>query len=127
MKSLVLLALALAACDDSKPPAAAPTASASAAVLPDPKPVDGKTAHALVAKGAKLVDVRTSSEFAEKHADGAENVPLDTVPTHDFGPKDTPIVVYCHSGNRSAKAAKALHDRGYSNVYDLGGMSRWDE
>lgn len=125
MKSLVVFALLLAACDETKPPAAAPAASAAA--TPDPKPVDGKTAHALVAKGAKLVDVRTSSEYADKHAEGAENVPLDTVQSHDFGPKDTPIIVYCHSGNRSAKAAKALHDRGYSNVYDLGGMSRWDE
>ncbi|MCE5973861.1 sulfurtransferase [Sinirhodobacter sp. WL0062] len=32
---------------------------------------------------------------------------------------DTPIVVMCRSGTRSAKAADALFDLGYSNVYSI--------
>ena len=37
--------------------------------------------------------------------------------------KDTPIIVYCRSGNRSAKAYQSLQDAGYTNLYDLGAIS----
>ena len=37
--------------------------------------------------------------------------------------KNTKIIVYCRSGNRSATAANTLINLGYTNVYDLGAMS----
>lgn len=41
-------------------------------------------------------------------------------------PKDRPIVVYCRSGARSARAAGALRDLGFRDVWSLdGGMQRW--
>jgi len=41
-------------------------------------------------------------------------------------PKDTAIIVYCHSGNRSKQAAQALITAGFSKVYSLnGGISGW--
>lgn len=88
--------------------------------------IDGPSARTLVSKGATLVDVRTPEEYANRHVQGAVNVPMDTIHTHDLGPTDTPVVVYCSSGTRSARAAAALRARGYS-VYDLGGMSRFDD
>lgn len=88
--------------------------------------IDGPSARTLVSKGAQLVDVRTAEEYAHKHVQGAVNVPMDSISTHDFGPTDTPLVVYCESGKRSAQAAAALRGKGYS-VYDLGGMSRFDD
>ncbi len=33
--------------------------------------------------------------------------------------EDTPIVIICRSGSRSAKAANVLYDLGYSNVYSV--------
>jgi rhodanese-related sulfurtransferase len=41
-------------------------------------------------------------------------------------PKDTAIVIYCASGNRSGQAATALDNSGFKSVYSLtGGMSGW--
>ncbi len=89
--------------------------------------VTGTKAKALVANGAKLVDVRTPDEYAAKHIEGAESAPVETIGAKDLGPKETPLIVYCHSGKRSAKAAEVLRSRGYTQVYELGAMTNWDE
>src|SRR5262249_37048374 len=40
--------------------------------------------------------------------------------------KDTPVILYCASGARSAFAAKTLHELGYDTVYSLaGGFTDW--
>ena len=39
--------------------------------------------------------------------------------------KSEKIIVYCASGNRSKQAAQKLIDMGYTNVYDMGGISNW--
>lgn len=84
-------------------------------------------ARALVANGARLVDVRTPEEFAAGHLEGAINIPVGEVPARlaEFGPKGEPIVVYCRSGARSSRAQKALKEAGYTQVHNLGAMSRW--
>jgi len=118
-----MTALVLTACAKPEPPTSPSTPAPTVAT----RSVDGKRAKALVASGAKLVDVRSPQEFAEKHLDGAVNVPIAEVANTDFGPKDGKLVVYCGSGVRSAKAAAKLESRGYTQVYDLGAMSTWDE
>jgi rhodanese-related sulfurtransferase len=40
-------------------------------------------------------------------------------------PEGEPVVVYCRSGGRSARAATALRAHGFE-VHDLGAMSNWD-
>lgn len=89
--------------------------------------IDSAAAHALVAKGAKLIDVRTPEEFSDGHIPGAINVPLDTLGQRldAIGPKDAAVVVYCRSGGRSAAAARQLRGLGFTAVSDLGGMSAW--
>ena len=73
-----------------------------------------------------LIDVRTPEEFASGHIEGAVNIPVEEMQGRlDEIPGDTPIVVYCRSGNRSATAARILTDADYAPVYDLGGIQDW--
>jgi len=74
-----------------------------------------------------LIDVRTPDEFATGHIHGAVNISVDTLQSHlDEVPRDIPVVVYCHSGNRSGQAAQILTQAGYSSLYDLGGINTWE-
>lgn len=84
----------------------------------------------LVDDGAVLIDVRTLAEYNAEHLDGALNIAVDVITDKIEGEvpdKDTKIIVYCRSGNRSATAAQTLIDMGYKNVYDLGAMSNCAE
>ncbi len=76
---------------------------------------------------ARLIDVRTVEEFNEGHLDDAMNIPLDSVDSiqvfDSILPTETPIIVYCRSGQRSARAKEELIKLGYLKVYDLGAMS----
>ena len=90
--------------------------------------VDGAKAKKLVAGGAKLVDVRGADEYAAKHIDGAVNSPAELIQEDDFGGnKDQPLVLYCDKGERAARAAATLRSKGFTHVYELGGMSNWDK
>ncbi|PQJ85040.1 MULTISPECIES: rhodanese-like domain-containing protein [Aliivibrio] len=77
----------------------------------------------LVDHGALLIDVRTPNEFNQGHVKGAANLPLNTVNTAfaDID-KNTPIVVYCRSGNRSGKAMTYLQQEGFTQVHNGGGL-----
>jgi len=40
--------------------------------------------------------------------------------------KDTPVILYCRSGNMSEQASRALVEQGYTQVWDVpGGMVAW--
>jgi len=71
-----------------------------------------------------LIDVRSPEEFAEAHADGAVNIPVDEVSqkiseiTQDH---DADIYVYCRSGRRAEAALTELKKAGYTNVTNHGG------
>lgn len=85
----------------------------------------------IINDGAILLDVRTKEEYNEKHIDGASLLPLNKIDIDSISQivseKDTPIIVYCRSGNRSQQAREKLIALGYSKVYDLGAMSNWKE
>lgn len=82
-------------------------------------------AHRLVSDGATLLDVRTPAEFSSRHLEGAVNVPVDEVGARlEEIPRDRPVVVYCRSGARSARAAEELRAAGYT-VHDLGSIDAW--
>lgn len=84
-------------------------------------------AHALVAGGAQLVDVRSPAEFGTGHIDGARNIPLGELDrrVRELGATDRAVIVYCASGTRSAMAKRALHKAGFTEVYNLGSMRNW--
>jgi rhodanese-related sulfurtransferase len=89
--------------------------------------VDSAGAHRLVEQdGGVLVDVRRPKEYAEGHVQGAINIPVGEIADRlDELPRDRPIVVYCRSGGRAAKAMKLLNENGFDKVQSLGGMSNW--
>jgi phage shock protein E len=68
---------------------------------------------------ALLLDVRTASEYASGHVDGAFNLPLDRFVQEyeNVAPdKSRQIVVYCQSGARSGQAVQFLQQQNYANV-----------
>ena len=87
--------------------------------------IDGAQARKLVADGALLLDVRSPREFAGGHLTGAMNIPVDQLAQHIDALPSGPIVIYCRSGMRSARAARQILAEGRTEVYDLGGMSAW--
>ncbi|TPV92650.1 MAG: rhodanese-like domain-containing protein [Myxococcales bacterium FL481] len=89
--------------------------------------ITGEQAKRLVSSGATLIDVRTPSEFSSGHIDGAMNISVDQLAERlaDVGDRSGAVVLYCASGARSARAKRILEREGFSNVNNLGGMSRW--
>ncbi len=72
-----------------------------------------------------VIDVRSTDEYNNSHLTNSINIPVDLIDTNISNAvpdKDTILIVYCRSGNRSETAAKVLVDLGYTNVYDLGGI-----
>jgi molybdopterin/thiamine biosynthesis adenylyltransferase/rhodanese-related sulfurtransferase len=74
-----------------------------------------------------LLDVREPHEWDIVHLEDAKLIPVNTLAGHlDELPRDRPIVVYCKTGNRSARATQLLKDAGFRKVQNLeGGITRW--
>lgn len=96
-----------------------------------PAPVKIEQAEKQLADGVQLLDVRTKEEWNGGHLQGAKLVTLSKEGFVDkakatLDPKK-PVLVYCKSGGRSAKAAKQLREAGFT-VYDLdGGITAWQK
>ena len=85
-----------------------------------------------------LLDVRSVEDFQDwkvesnhfhyvNHPFSAWDGQVDQIAS-DLPSKDQEIVVICARGNSSQKAAKALIEAGYENVYSVeGGMRAWSE
>lgn len=68
-----------------------------------------------------LVDVRTPEEFKSGSVKGAINIPLDTIMSQaDRFNKHHKVVVFCRSGNRSARARQILQQKGIKQVINGG-------
>ncbi|OQA33679.1 MAG: Thiosulfate sulfurtransferase PspE precursor [Betaproteobacteria bacterium ADurb.Bin341] len=75
---------------------------------------------------ATIIDVRMPQEFAAGHITGALNIPVERIESA-IGEvkglsKESPILLYCRSGRRSAIARVLLERQGYRNVLDGGGI-----
>lgn len=87
--------------------------------------IPGPKAKELVDSGAQLVDVRSPAEFASGALPGAINLPVQSLGGSLAQlSKDRPVVVYCASGMRSARAASVLKKAGFE-VHDLGPKAAW--
>ena len=75
---------------------------------------------------AQILDVREDFEVAEGMIPGALHMPMGDLPTRvDELEQDTPVIVVCRSGNRSARVADALNSTGFSADTMAGGMTAW--
>lgn len=66
-----------------------------------------------------IVDVREEDEFAVSHLQDSLNLVSGEAIAEQFPDRDTPIVVYCSVGYRSAGVAQDLARLGYTNVRNL--------
>ena len=76
-----------------------------------------------------LVDVRTSEEYRDGHLEGSVNIDYFS---DDFSNEikqlglETPIVLYCRSGNRSGKSMSIMYDLGFVELRNFkGGYKEW--
>jgi rhodanese-related sulfurtransferase len=91
---------------------------------------DVEEAQAIIKQqDALLLDVRTRGEFQAGHLKGAILIPVSELQARMSELalwKDKPVLVYCHSGNRSLTASKILIGNGLKNVTSLrGGIAAW--
>jgi len=74
-----------------------------------------------------LLDVREPWEYDLCHIEGAEPIPMASIPARQGElPKERDIVVMCHHGGRSQQVAAFLEHAGFSRVHNLqGGIHQW--
>ncbi len=76
-----------------------------------------------------ILDVRTPAEYAAGHLPGARNVPHTELAARIAeldAARDSDIVVYCRSGNRTAQALTVLQQAGFKRLLHLDGdYTRW--
>ncbi len=79
----------------------------------------------------RLIDVREGEEYARGHLPGAESL-CKGILERDIEEKvpdvETPVVLYCGGGFRSALAGDNLKKMGYKKVWSMwGGWRAWSE
>lgn len=76
-----------------------------------------------------ILDVREQSEYDSGHIPGAVLLPVGSIDQDTAAAvipdKDSTVLVYCRSGNRSKTASAALAELGYTAVYEFGGINTW--
>ena len=76
-----------------------------------------------------VLDVREQEEYETEHIPGAVLLPVGTICEDTAAAvipeKDSEVLVYCRSGNRSKTASQALADLGYTHVFEFGGINTW--
>lgn len=85
--------------------------------------VSPRRANQAVESGAvQVVDVRSKGEFQAGHVAGAVHIPFIQLPARvaELDPA-RPVLVYCRSGNRSARAGAYLARRGFRVINLRGG------
>ena len=76
-----------------------------------------------------ILDVREADEYDSGHIPGAVLLPLGTIDKDSAAAvipeKDSVVLVYCRSGNRSKQASSILAELGYTGIFEFGGINTW--
>jgi len=76
----------------------------------------------------QLIDCRETKEFAVSNI-GGTLIPMNTIPQHleEFD-TETPLLILCRTGSRSAMATEFLRRNGFPNAQNVqGGIYAWNE
>lgn len=96
-----------------------------------PYEISPAEAQQKVAAGeAVLIDVREELEYQLCRIDGAELIPMNTIPQHlqrlDGLADEKLLVVHCHHGMRSLNVVNWLRQQGVANCVSMaGGIDLW--
>jgi rhodanese-related sulfurtransferase len=99
-------------------------------ILSDFESISPSQAYTLLQndQNVSLLDVRTPEEFAQEHIEGATLIPVQVLNENISklqNVKEKKIIVYCHSGSRSAAASRILVKNGFVPLNVTGGISQW--
>ncbi|MFN8040290.1 MAG: molybdopterin-synthase adenylyltransferase MoeB [Acidimicrobiales bacterium] len=87
--------------------------------------------EARAASGAVVLDVREPDEYEQGAIPGSLHIARGHLESNIEGrvpDHDTPLIVFCAGGVRSAFAAKTLGELGYTDVVSvIGGFNRWKD
>jgi len=89
----------------------------------------GEAVRVMNQEGSLVLDVREDNEFTGGRIGGARHIPLGVLKKkikeiERF--KESPVLVYCRTGARSAVAASQLVAAGFTDVTNLqGGIQAW--
>ena len=94
--------------------------------------IDVALAQTRIAQGWQVLDVRSAGEWQGGHLQGATRIDINGP---DFAgtarrtlDPSRPVLIYCRSGVRSAKAATVLGKQGFSEIETLqGGIIAWQD
>lgn len=98
--------------------------------IPTYKQISQEEAMQILAENpnAKLLDCRFPKDYEMRHIPGAIHFPLEAAVADNFAKipdKDAPLITYCGDGNRGRLTAKVLIEKGYTQVYTMGGIIDW--
>jgi rhodanese-related sulfurtransferase len=100
--------------------------------MTEPLEITPQEVQRRLAAGDKLalIDVRELGEFQIARIEGAELVPMRTVPAElsrlDARADDTALIVFCHHGVRSLNVVHWLREQGVGACQSMaGGIDRW--
>ncbi|MGW8122535.1 rhodanese-like domain-containing protein [Roseivirga echinicomitans] len=82
-----------------------------------------KAKSMIESRQVQIFDVREKEEYEVSHLSGAKRYTSEALNNMEL---DTEILLYCTVGVRSANLAKALQDKGFSNVHNIDlGIVNW--
>lgn len=98
------------------------------------KDITSAEARELIASppdGLIILDIRTPDEYRAGHIPNARNLDFFS-PRFEFHlaelPKNTPILLYCRSGNRSSQALEYFEEASLGPLYHLAkGFKQWQQ
>ena len=93
-----------------------------------PAEISVQEAYQKYQQGVFLLDVRRPDEWDMYHVANTVQIPLDELSSRlNELPKDQPIMIICHSGNRSGQAQAILAQARFNATSVAGGMIAWNQ
>lgn len=72
----------------------------------------------ILKKDVIIIDVRTASEYKEKHIKKSINIPYNELKSVKYS-KDSNIIVYSKNDSRNHLGALQLKELGYKHIYEM--------